>query len=67
MNPNDYDDDGNNIVPCPLCLNTYCPSKYDTCDDCGGELDGQNCSAGGTHDMPRPCPEEKFFVMSQEV
>jgi hypothetical protein len=27
MNPNDYDDDGNNIVPCPICLNQYCPSK----------------------------------------
>jgi len=27
MNPNDYDEDGNNIVPCPLCLDVYCPSK----------------------------------------
>lgn len=27
MNPNDYDDDGNNIVPCPICLSQYCPSK----------------------------------------
>lgn len=24
---NDYDSDGNNIVPCPICLNVYCPSK----------------------------------------
>jgi hypothetical protein len=24
---NDYDEDGNNIVPCPICLNQYCPSK----------------------------------------
>lgn len=24
---NDYDNDGNNIVPCPICLNVYCPSK----------------------------------------
>lgn len=24
---NDYDSDGNNIVPCPICLNAYCPSK----------------------------------------
>lgn len=23
----DYDDDGNNIVPCPLCLSMHCPSK----------------------------------------
>jgi hypothetical protein len=24
---NDYDEDGNNIVPCPICLSVYCPSK----------------------------------------
>ena len=29
MNPDDYDDDGNNIVPCPICLSNYCPSKED--------------------------------------
>ena len=23
----DYDEEGNNIVPCPLCLNVYCPRK----------------------------------------
>lgn len=23
----DFDEDGNNIVPCPICLNIYCPSK----------------------------------------
>lgn len=23
----DYDEDGNNIVPCPICLSQYCPSK----------------------------------------
>lgn len=27
MNPDDYDEDGNNIVPCPICLNAHCPSK----------------------------------------
>ena len=27
MNPDDYDEDGNNIVPCPICLQQYCPSK----------------------------------------
>ena len=27
MNPDDYDSDGNNIVPCPICLDVYCPSK----------------------------------------
>lgn len=25
----DYDNDGNNIVPCPICLDVYCPSKED--------------------------------------
>ncbi len=29
MNPNDYDEDGNNIVPCPICGDVYCPSKED--------------------------------------
>lgn len=24
---NDYDNDGNNIVPCPICLSNYCPIK----------------------------------------
>lgn len=24
---NDYDEDGNNIVPCPICGNVYCLSK----------------------------------------
>lgn len=23
----DYDEDGNNIVPCPICLSAHCPSK----------------------------------------
>lgn len=23
----DYDDDGNNIVPCPICMDVHCPSK----------------------------------------
>lgn len=27
MNPDDYDEDGNNIVPCPICLSAHCPSK----------------------------------------
>ena len=27
MNPDDYDEDGNNIVPCPICLSKYCSSK----------------------------------------
>lgn len=35
MNPDDYDEDGNNIVPCPICLNVYCASKED--GKCPGE------------------------------
>ena len=27
MNPQDYDEDGNDIVPCPICLSAHCPSK----------------------------------------
>jgi hypothetical protein len=27
MNQEDYDNDGNNIVPCQLCLSVYCKSK----------------------------------------
>lgn len=26
---NDYDEDGNNIVPCPICLDVHCISKED--------------------------------------
>ena len=26
-NHKDYDNDGNNIVPCPICLSVHCPSK----------------------------------------
>lgn len=34
MNPDDYDDDGNNIVPCPICLSIYCIGKtYGTCPE----------------------------------
>ena len=36
MNPDDYDDDGNNIVPCPICMSKYCPSKY-----CPSKEDGK--------------------------
>lgn len=25
----DFDSDGNNIVPCPICLSSHCPSKED--------------------------------------
>ena len=26
---NDFDNDGNNIVACPICLSVHCPSKED--------------------------------------
>lgn len=29
MNLDDYDNNGNNIVPCPICLDVHCPSKED--------------------------------------
>jgi len=29
MNDNDYDEDGNNTVPCPICMSNYCPGKED--------------------------------------
>ena len=34
MNENDYDEDGNNIVPCPICLSTYCPNNKDDGGKC---------------------------------
>lgn len=27
MHDQDYDDDGNNIVPCPICLDVHCAGK----------------------------------------
>ena len=27
MNDDDFDEEGNNIVQCPLCGDTYCPNK----------------------------------------
>ena len=64
MNPDDYDEDGNNVVPCPLCLDVHCPGKDDRCSDCGGRIDGENCTAGGVHDEPKKCPKEDEFVAS---
>lgn len=29
MNGDDYDEDGNNIVPCPICGSVHCPGKDD--------------------------------------
>lgn len=39
MNPQDYDEDGNNIVPCPICGSNYCPSKFDDNTKCPEEDD----------------------------
>jgi len=71
MNENDYDEDGNNIVPCPLCDNIYCPSKGLQCDDCGRFIqppvpddERGNCSAGGTHHFDFKCPLEDEFAKS---
>jgi hypothetical protein len=46
----DYDDDGNNIVPCPICLDVYCPAnQYDRSGNRIG--DGK-------------CPDEEEFINS---
>lgn len=34
---NDYDNDGNNIVPCPICGNVYCPSNSNPDEQCPEE------------------------------
>ena len=48
----DYDEDGNNIVPCLICLNVYCPSNdYDR----SGNKIGDGV-----------CPDEEEFVKSLE-
>jgi len=39
MNPDDYDDDGNCIVPCPICNNVHCPSNSDDSVPCPEEAD----------------------------
>lgn len=71
MNPDDYDNDGNNIVPCPICLDNYCPSKGRYCNDCGKFIEPPvpddergNCVAGGTHHFDFKCPEEDNFAAS---
>lgn len=48
MNPNDYDNDGNNIVPCPICLDVHCP---------GNQFDQNGNKVGDG-----VCPEEADFV-----
>jgi hypothetical protein len=52
MNPDDYDEDGNNIVPCPLCGSTHCP---------GNEFDRSGNRIG-----KGVCPEEEAYVQSLE-
>lgn len=48
MNENDYDYDGNNIVPCPICLDKYCPgNQFDT----NGNKIGEGV-----------CPQEEAYV-----
>lgn len=48
MNPDDYDEDGNNIVPCPICLNVYCP---------GNQFDRNGNKVG-----EGKCPKEDEYV-----
>lgn len=42
---NDYDEDGNNIVHCPICLDQYCPSKEG--GKCPEEKKETRCPLGG--------------------
>lgn len=51
MNPDDYDEDGNNTVPCPICLNVYCPSN---------DFDQQ----GNNRNPNGKCPKEDEFIKS---
>lgn len=48
MNPDDYDEEGNNIVPCPICLDRFCP---------GNQFDRNGNSTGDGK-----CPEEDEYV-----
>lgn len=49
----DYDEDGNNIVPCPICLDNYCPSKE------GGKCPDEDEFA---RDMEKDCQCECHFI-----
>jgi len=48
----DYDEEGNNIVPCPICGDSYCPST-------NFDLNGNKIGIG-------KCPEEDEFIKSLE-
>jgi hypothetical protein len=53
MNENDYDEDGNCIVPCPLCLDVHCPAN---------QFDQNGNKRGDVK-----CPEEEAFVRDMKV
>ncbi len=53
---NDYDNDGNNIVPCPICLSEHCPSKEGgKCPDEDEFVEAMNQS------QPEMSEEEQFL------
>lgn len=52
MNSDDYDDDGNNIVPCPICLDVHCP---------GNQFDRSGNKIGDGK-----CPDEDEFIKSKQ-
>lgn len=53
MNPDDYDEDGNNIVPCPICNDVYCP---------GNQFDRNGNKIGDGK-----CPEEDAYIESFDL
>lgn len=72
MNPNDYDEDGNNIIPYPIYLNNYCPSKGRYCHDCDKFIEPPvpddergNCRVGGIYYFDFKCPKEDEFINTQ--
>ena len=50
MNPDDYDEDGNNIVPCPICLSRYCPAEE------GGKCPDEDEFVASMNEKLKICP-----------
>lgn len=61
MNPQDYDEDGNNIVPCPICLDKHCQGKEEggTCPDEAQFVADMNKKAFNEHIINNILPKEK--------
>lgn len=57
----DYDNDGNNIVPCPICLSQFCPSKEG--GKCPEEDDYKR--ATDTKDDPNPITASRERIVAE--